>query len=628
MIVKKIKNPRKSASKSTRIFRLTDYIRSPEREDSQEKCVYTGSRGFLTQKHHSQKAEMLALAQDAPRSKDPISHFVLSWHEGERPSEVQIEEAVDIFLDQLGWQDHQVIFGLHADTDNLHLHLAINRVHPITLKVINPHRGFDIEDAHRAIARIEHAQGWQREPHGRHQVIDGKVERVQTSEKSRQPAQKQRDVEWRTGEKSAERIAIETAAPILKQVSSWQELHRLLAEQGMRYERVGSGAKIFVGDIAVKASSADRNASLSKMEKRLGAYEPPLEVRPIAERGPEPLQEVPDWDRYIAERKDYQAAKASALLELKRRQEAEAQQLCQEQQQERKEVLALEWQGLGQVRNAVQSVLADEQKEERTALSDRHQEERRQIRSQYPPCLDLEQWQLQQANLEAAKRKKRQAENQVDTLPDVSVISVITAPVDLEELPVASVEAAIALEGESQESSFEQQDAPENLEEVQQSLEDTENSEELPVAAIALEEESQESSSEQQEVQQSLEDAEVQRAIVAYQRHHYSLWKNKDRELTQVDAVVAMRMRITRHSQSNIEKAVRQCAPGRYPDARWPDGYADWDGYAKRTVEYAFSENAASTFYRLRGKRMEFQCLEEGRKGVQKRQSKTDEYSR
>ena len=61
---------------------------------------------------------MIALSQEAVRSKDTINHYVLSWREGEQPSPEQVEEAVSIFMDELGVKDHQAIYGLHADTDN------------------------------------------------------------------------------------------------------------------------------------------------------------------------------------------------------------------------------------------------------------------------------------------------------------------------------------------------------------------------------------------------------------------------------------------------------------------------------------------------------------------------------
>jgi len=47
MIVKKVPNPKKSASKAQRIGQLTSYVRSPESESPQEKCLYAGARGFM-----------------------------------------------------------------------------------------------------------------------------------------------------------------------------------------------------------------------------------------------------------------------------------------------------------------------------------------------------------------------------------------------------------------------------------------------------------------------------------------------------------------------------------------------------------------------------------------------------
>ena len=233
MIVKKIKAKAKLVKgKASHIKDLTDYIRDPEQTNPEEKILYSNGRGFLCDDHKSQQAEMIALASEAVRSQNPVAHYVMSWHEGEQPSPKQVEEAVSLFLDELGLKDHQAIYALHKDTDNIHLHIAVNRVHPESLKVIKTNKGFDIEAAHKAIARIEHAQGWQREQNGRYALLEnGELGRGQpVQDKPRQPSQPRRDMEQRTGEKSAERIAIEQGAPIIKQATSWRELHSQLAE--------------------------------------------------------------------------------------------------------------------------------------------------------------------------------------------------------------------------------------------------------------------------------------------------------------------------------------------------------------------------------------------------------------
>ena len=412
MIVKKVKNPQKAASKAVRVSRLTGYIREPERENSQEKCIHAGARGFITDEPRSQTAEMIALSQEAVRSKDTINHYVLSWREGEQPSPEQVEEAVSIFMEELGVKDHQAIYGLHADTDNLHLHLAINRVHPETLKVVKINNGFDIEAAHKAIARIENAQGWQREQNGRYQVLEnGELGREHIDkDKPRQPAQPKRDMENRTGEKSAERIAIEDGAPIIKKAQTWEQLHRELAAKGMRYEKTGSGATLFVGDVGVKASSADRDASLSKLQKRLGAYQPPPQRQQVAQREPEPIKpDVPGWKDYITGRKAHYAAKNAAKLALDKQQEQERKQLAEQQKARRDELMRGNWKGKGEVLNAMRSVIAAEQAAEKAALKEKHQKQREQWRQQFRPYPDLEQWQRMQKSPELAEQWRHRA---------------------------------------------------------------------------------------------------------------------------------------------------------------------------------------------------------------------------
>lgn len=51
-------------------------------------------------------------------SRMPVSHWILSWQEGEQPTREQVEEVVDIFLEKMGLSEHQTVYDLHYDTDN------------------------------------------------------------------------------------------------------------------------------------------------------------------------------------------------------------------------------------------------------------------------------------------------------------------------------------------------------------------------------------------------------------------------------------------------------------------------------------------------------------------------------
>lgn len=282
VVAVKIPNPKTAGSKAGRVQGLAQYIAAPERENATEKCVYLGTRGFLSQTFGSQVAEMIALAGECVKSKDPIRHDVITFKEGESPTVKQLEEIIDLYLKEMGLEGHQCIYGLHADTDNMHIHIQVNRVHPVTFKAVKIDRGFDKEALQRVCARIEHAQGWKPENNSRYRVLeDGRIsDRPERPERDAKPSPQAQGMETRTGIKSAERIVIEDATGILKSAKTWADVHRQLEQVGIRYERSGGGAVLFVGDVAVKASVVERGARFASLQKKLGPFEPQNQEKP------------------------------------------------------------------------------------------------------------------------------------------------------------------------------------------------------------------------------------------------------------------------------------------------------------------------------------------------------------
>ncbi|MBD8896189.1 relaxase/mobilization nuclease domain-containing protein [Desulfovibrio desulfuricans] len=302
MIVKKVKYTDTDKPKVWQIGDLVDYIRYPHNTNAQEKVAHAGSRNFFAATHNGQKAEMIALAQESVHSKMPVSHWVFSWQEHEQPTRAQVDELVDIFLERMGLVGHQTVYGLHYNTENYHVHIAVNRTHPVTGKVVQPHKGFDKEEAHKILALVEHKQGWASEENSRYTMMEnGELARNRRPKKV-QPRQEAIVAEHATGEKSAQRIAQERGYDIINNATSWPELHKKLAEKGLRFEKKGSGAIVFVGEKAVKASSIDRDFGLSKLCKRLGEFVAEDNPPPLETMQPEPVSTVnlEEWQAYQA----------------------------------------------------------------------------------------------------------------------------------------------------------------------------------------------------------------------------------------------------------------------------------------------------------------------------------------
>lgn len=478
MIIKKIPNPKKSASKAQRAKGLTDYITAPEHENGLEKCLHHEGANFLTNTLAGQTSEMIALSQEAVKSPDPIDHWVISWQSDERPTTAQARAAIEMFIAHCGLDGHQYVWGLHDDTENLHVHIAVNRVNPDTLRVTKINKGFDKEAAQQALALIEYTQGWKQETGARYDIENGKpIKREQDPTKARKPSTKAQAMEIQTGEKSAERIGIESAAPIIATAKNWKELHDGLAAIGMRYEREGSGAKVYVGDIGIKASDVDRKASFGALQKRLGAYQPTTTRREIKSNeyhhhtidnpykqdfaSPEPLSghclrqlsssrlahseknwqgktrsegvlQIDErasrfgangmrrgsdrdraegssrkqisqpmrpgqhgWEEYITIRDTQKAAKSHDTTELQTRHGAERAALLAKLKAERDEVLAGNWKSKGDLRNAMQSVLATQQAAAKLELSEQHKAERQALQAKYKPLPMYKQWKEQ-----------------------------------------------------------------------------------------------------------------------------------------------------------------------------------------------------------------------------------------
>lgn len=336
MIVKKLKRTSFKKSKSVMIGGLVDYILAEHDDRGKDKLAYAGSRNFLTTTVAAQKKEMISLAEESIQSKMPVTHWILSWQENEQPTREQVDEAVSLFLRGMGLAEHQTIYALHKNTGNYHLHIAVNRTHPYTQKVIQPHRGFDINEAHKIIAEIEHRQGWASQMNARYRVNEqGHVVKNLQRREGIKPKPKAEDFESATGEKSAMRIVQERGHTVIQNASCWEELHARLDAVGLRFVRKGSGAVIFVGDTAVKASSVDRNFSLSKLSKRFGEFKPGYySQRTFSKPSPEPVSHVcrEEWLEYQQEKQRVAEEKRHA----RKKREEEREEL-ERRQQERRE---------------------------------------------------------------------------------------------------------------------------------------------------------------------------------------------------------------------------------------------------------------------------------------------------
>ena len=67
----------------------------------------------------------------------PVKTIALSWHADEKPDRAAMRAAADDYLAAMGWQEHQAVIVCHTDTKHPHLHIILNRVHPVTGRTLD-----------------------------------------------------------------------------------------------------------------------------------------------------------------------------------------------------------------------------------------------------------------------------------------------------------------------------------------------------------------------------------------------------------------------------------------------------------------------------------------------------------
>ena len=193
---------------------------------------------------------------------DKTCHLVLSFPEGERLSNVQLNEIEERFCDALGFGEHQRISVVHDDTNNLHIHIAINKIHPRKLTIHNPY--YDYKKVATLCEQIEQEYGLT------------KVNHETKLDKSSRIIQ---DIESNAGIESLLGWIRRECLDDIKQADTWQDLHQVLQDHGLEIKERGNGL-VFVSSngVAVKASSVDRSLSKPNLIKRLGAFEPAIDT--------------------------------------------------------------------------------------------------------------------------------------------------------------------------------------------------------------------------------------------------------------------------------------------------------------------------------------------------------------
>jgi Relaxase/Mobilisation nuclease domain/Large polyvalent protein-associated domain 7 len=187
---------------------------------------------------------------------DKTYHLLISFAPDEKVTDKQLRDIEKRFADVLGFSDHQRISVVHHDSDSLHIHLAINKVHPKKHTFYEPFRAYKAMSD--LCAKIEDEYGLVKV---NHQARKTKSENLAD------------DMERHTGVETLLNWIKRNCADELREANDWQEFKNTLDANGLSIRVKANGFVIETYErLSVKASSVDREFSKQNLEKKFGAF--------------------------------------------------------------------------------------------------------------------------------------------------------------------------------------------------------------------------------------------------------------------------------------------------------------------------------------------------------------------
>lgn len=210
-------------------------------------------------------AEMRAVqAMNKRAVSDKTYHMIVSFPEGEQPSAAQLQQIEERLCAALGFAEHQRISVVHHDTDNLHVHIAINKIHPRSFNLHEPY--YDHRTRSKVCAELEIEFNLQRDNH-----------QAQKTQAEANAA----NLTARTGIGTLLVWIQQTCKADLEQAASWQAFHSVLRANGLQIRQRANGFVFVAPDgTRCKASSVSRKLSMPALLARLGPV-PTIEPTPL-----------------------------------------------------------------------------------------------------------------------------------------------------------------------------------------------------------------------------------------------------------------------------------------------------------------------------------------------------------
>lgn len=245
-----------TAPQKSSFGRLAEYITDPQEKNvrvgivSLTNCISNGIDLAVLEIRNTQ-------AQNTRSIADKTYHLMVSFREGEQPDDATLEAIEERICNALGFAGHQRMSAVHHDTDNLHVHIAINKIHPSRYTIHEPFNAY--HKLGQLAEKLEREFGLEADNHKPNKTL---------------AENRTADMEHQSGVESLLGWLKRECKGQIEGAQSWESLHQVMRENGLQFHERANGLVITAENgVSVKASSVSRELSKGKLEQRYGAFQ-------------------------------------------------------------------------------------------------------------------------------------------------------------------------------------------------------------------------------------------------------------------------------------------------------------------------------------------------------------------
>lgn len=157
---------------------LINYITNPETTNQDEKCIFSEYINFLSNKDILFELEAAGVAiKDFPKGKrhngEWVDHMVLSFPEHETPYIKELQMMSRRLIEATAARSAMAVTGVHVNTDNLHVHAAVQVDSPFGTRFLDSRTRF--YNAHRLLCDLEQEYNLTSEPNSLYVPDENKI---------------------------------------------------------------------------------------------------------------------------------------------------------------------------------------------------------------------------------------------------------------------------------------------------------------------------------------------------------------------------------------------------------------------------------------------------------------------